>query len=175
MDSSKTIQLPSIAPKTEKIVKSTKKEKKERIIINKERWNFDESVYNPQQQYDVLCEKNDGQCYKKMIQQINRKINSYKQQDKTKNLFNDAKLININQVIELLLSCNFICYYCQKMVHVLYKNVREPLQWTLERLDNDYGHNHDNVVISCLECNLHRRTMYHERYVFTKQLVIKKI
>ena len=61
------------------------------------------------------------------------------------------------------------------MVNVLYKNVREPLQWTLERIDNDYGHNHDNVTIACLECNLRRRTMYHERYVFTKQLVIKKI
>jgi hypothetical protein len=26
------------------------------------------------------------------------------------------------------------------------------------------------VEIACLNCNLRRRTMYHERYVFTKQM-----
>ena len=26
------------------------------------------------------------------------------------------------------------------------------------------GHNKDNVVISCLNCNLRRRTMHYERY-----------
>ena len=44
-------------------------------------------------------------------------------------------------------------------------------QWTLERIDNGMGHNKDNVEIACLLCNLRRRTMYHERYVFTKQMM----
>jgi len=59
-------------------------------------------------------------------------------------------------------------------VHILYENVREPLQWTLERIDNDFGHNKNNVEIACLNCNLRRRTMYHERYLFTKELSIVK-
>jgi hypothetical protein len=50
------------------------------------------------------------------------------------------------------------------------------MQWTLERIDNDLGHNKNNVEIACLNCNLRRRTMYHERYLFTKELnIIKKI
>jgi len=60
-------------------------------------------------------------------------------------------------------------------VSVLYEIVREPMQWTLERINNDFGHNYGNVEIACLNCNLHRRTMYHERYLFTKELnIIKK-
>ena len=48
-------------------------------------------------------------------------------------------------------------------------------QWSLERIENQYGHNKENVEIACLSCNLGRRTMYHERYLFTKQLeIIKK-
>jgi hypothetical protein len=53
--------------------------------------------------------------------------------------------------------------------------VREPQQWTLERMDNDFGHNEGNVVIACLSCNLRRRTMHYERYLFTKQLNIVKV
>ena len=172
----KIINIP-ICEKKEKQIETTKKEKKERVIINKEHWDFDDIIYDASCQYQILCnnECENTRCYDKMIQQINRKINSYKQQDKAKNLFNHEKIINCDQVIELLKSCKFICYYCRELVHILYKNVRESKQWTLERIDNDFGHNSDNVVIACLDCNLHRRTMYHERYVFTKQLVIKKI
>ena len=72
------------------------------------------------------------------------------------------------------MDCKNKCYYCKENVNVLYEIVREPKQWTLERLDNSFGHNHDNVVIACLNCNVRRRTMYHERYVFTKQLNIVK-
>jgi hypothetical protein len=61
-------------------------------------------------------------------------------------------------------------------VQILYEYVRESNQWTLERLDNDFGHNKGNVEIACLNCNLRRRTMYHERYLFTKELsIVKKI
>jgi len=35
--------------------------------------------------------------------------------------------------------------------------------------------NRDNVVIACLECNMRRRTMYHERYLATKQLRVNKL
>ena len=52
----------------------------------------------------------------------------------------------------------------------MYEYVREPKQWTLERLDNAYGHNKNNVVISCLSCNIRRRTMASEKYVQTKQM-----
>jgi hypothetical protein len=66
------------------------------------------------------------------------------------------------------------CYYCKESVVLLYEYVRDPKQWTLERIDNSRGHNKDNVEIACLQCNLRRRCMYHERYLFTKQMNIVK-
>ena len=57
---------------------------------------------------------------------------------------------------------------------LLYEKLREPRQWTLERLDNNYGHNKGNLEISCLKCNIDRKTMYHERFMFTKELKIIK-
>ena len=51
---------------------------------------------------------------------------------------------------------------------------RENRQWTLDRIDNDIGHNHNNIVISCLECNLKRRRKSKDAFVFTQQLKIVK-
>ena len=59
-------------------------------------------------------------------------------------------------------------------VKILYKLVRESSQWSIERINNEFGHNKDNVTIACLDCNLKRKTMYHERFKFTKQLNIVK-
>jgi hypothetical protein len=60
-------------------------------------------------------------------------------------------------------------------VLLLYENNREEKQWTLDRLDNAIGHTKDNVVISCLKCNLERRCLNDEKFLFTKQMrLIKK-
>ena len=84
--------------------------------------------------------------------------------------------MDIKKVLELLEKSELLCYYCRKEVKLLYENVREMTQWSLDRLDNSEGHNKENVVIACLSCNLHRKTMYHERFVFTKQLnIVKKM
>ena len=63
-----------------------------------------------------------------------------------------------------------ICFYCKEPTNILYEYVREPKQWTIERLDNTYGHNCDNIVIACLSCNLRRRTTHFERYLSTKRI-----
>jgi hypothetical protein len=57
----------------------------------------------------------------------------------------------------------------------MYETVREKRQWTLDRINNDIGHNNDNVVICCLECNLKRGRLNDEKFKFTKQMkIIKK-
>ena len=48
------------------------------------------------------------------------------------------------------------------------------LQWTLDRLDNSIAHTTDNVVISCLNCNLKKGRKNEEDFTFTKQLTITK-
>ena len=59
-------------------------------------------------------------------------------------------------------------------MYILYEKTREQKQWTLDRINNDIGHNTDNVVISCLECNLKRRKTNQSAFLFTKQLNLVK-
>jgi hypothetical protein len=154
---------------------------KKRVITNDNRkWKFDKSALEPENQLTYINQMIEGIYDSKvsntMEKQILQKICGYKAQDLHKNLYLENKFVDMPKVLELLKKCENKCFYCKTLVCILYENVREPRQWTLERIDNDYGHNKDNVEIACLNCNLHRRTMYHERYLFTKELsIIKKI
>jgi hypothetical protein len=102
--------------------------------------------------------------------QLSKKISGYYEQDLKKGIFDSLKAITVDQVIQKCIECQLQCYYCQTQVKILYEIVRDPLQWTLERLNNEQGHNQDNVVIACLKCNISRRCMNSERYVKTKQM-----
>ena len=65
---------------------------------------------------------------------------------------------------------------CKKVMLLMYEQPREKMQWTLDRINNGIGHHNDNVVISCLKCNLKKRTTDSEKFKFTKQMrLIKKI
>lgn len=110
-------------------------------------------------------------CIDFFKKQIKRKLNSYYNQDLKKGIFNTENAITMDQTMQLLLDSNLNCYYCQQQVKILYETVRDPLQWTLERLNNEFGHNNGNLVVSCLQCNLRRRTMNSEKYVKTKQMI----
>ena len=108
------------------------------------------------------------------ISQIERKINSYKHQDIEKNILDTDNFIKFNQVIQKLIDCELLCYYCKREMYILYEFVRENSQWSLDRIDNDIGHNNDNVLISCLECNLKRRKQNKDKFLYTKNLKIIK-
>jgi hypothetical protein len=88
---------------------------------------------------------------------IESKINGYKQQDNKRNIFDCEKFVTIEYVKDLFKITNNICYYCKETVMLDYNIAREMKQWSLDRIDNDKGHNIDNVIIACLECNLKRR------------------
>ena len=106
---------------------------------------------------------------------IKKKISSYQMQDKKKEKLDISKFITYNELIEKMVASKMRCYYCRQKMLFFYKYVREPLQWTLDRLDNTRGHNHDNIVISCLKCNLERRTRNDKKFLFSKQMrIIKK-
>ena len=47
-------------------------------------------------------------------------------------------------------------------------------QWSLDRIDNNIGHNRGNLVVACLECNLKRRRTNKDAFMFTKNMVIIK-
>ena len=172
----KSIVLP-IEKETKKV--KTEKEKRDRKIISTEKWVYSDITQVREMEIVNECynniENNDTKILK---EQIRNKLHSYKGQDKTKKALkeDDNEFMNIEHVLKLLMDTRHICYYCKSTVKLFYEKVREPTQWTLERLDNTLGHNDKNCVISCLKCNLSRRTMHHERYTLTKQIqnIVKK-
>lgn len=107
-------------------------------------------------------------------QQIQGKLGGYRQQDLKKGLYLENQFVDVARVLALLQECELACFYCKCSVQVLYERVREPRQWSLDRIDNSLGHIVNNVIIACLDCNLRRKTMYHERFAFTKQLTISR-
>lgn len=153
------------------------KENKNRVITKE--WNLDDNLEHSAQ-LNILCEiKNYNYNYfnentKIMVREIEKKISNYKQQDiENKKLCLD-KFITKEHVIDHLLDKLMVCHYCKEKIFVLYKIVREHKQWSIDRLNNDFGHNNDNYVLACLECNLKRRRQNSEKFLFTKQLKIIK-
>jgi len=104
--------------------------------------------------------------------QIKRKISSYKSQDINKKKYEEDKFISFQEVIILMKQEEIKCYYCKCFMFILYEFARENKQWSLDRIDNDLGHNKDNIVLSCLECNLKKRKIRKESFLFTKNLKI---
>jgi len=140
------------------------------------KWRFENKNLDFMENLYILQKNNDlNEIQEEIRRQINYKINSYKGQDVKKGLFLETDFVYYDYVLNLLIEKQLKCFYCRENVLLLYNYVRENKQWTLERIDNKIGHNRGNVEIACLLCNLRRRTMYHERYVFTKQLCVVKM
>lgn len=166
--------------------KIEKKEKEKRKVTHRKQWDFQENELTNDKQIEYITNMylqqttnievdERVQHIQRVIEsQIKTKIQGYHQQDIKKNLYDEQNFITFPKVIELLHSCKNTCYYCRQPVIILYEFVRDNKQWSLERRDNSFGHNHDNVEIACLHCNVCRKTMNEERYIFTKQLNIIK-
>lgn len=154
---------------------------RKRVVTNRAEWSFTnvdlsadiQLEYVKQLYSNNLVPENENK-YRIILQQLKNKIAGYRSQDVLKKKYLAQEFINIDLLLHLLVDCNCCCFYCKSNTLVLYENVREPTQWSLERIDNSIGHNKGNVVIACLNCNLRRRTMHQERYLFTKQLVLVK-
>lgn len=144
-------------------------------------WTFSEEVYCPENQLQVIKSiyDNSYNCIdntsKIALQQINKKIYSYKQQDVLKHHFNQPKFICLQHVIETMIASELKCYYCEKAMNVLYDISRESKQWTVDRIDNNVGHNVDNYYLACLECNLKRRCRNDDKFRLYKQMRLVKL
>ena len=105
---------------------------------------------------------------------IDRKIIGYKYQDNKKNIHNTTTIISLQEAKQKLIDCDLKCAYCTKNVKIIYRIVRDPLQWTLDRIDNKKNHSNTNTIISCLHCNLKRRNINKEKFEFTQNMIIVK-
>ena len=110
-----------------------------------------------------------------ILREIDLKRKAYIYQDKQHTIYDARFSVTTDQIVELILSSELLCYYCREICQLSYKESMCRKQWTLDRIDNDYGHNAANVVIACLDCNLKRGTMDSERFRQGKQFTFRKI
>lgn len=158
--------------------KTTDNEVKKRV--QSEKWSFPDENYQYLKQLQMITDISNNNlnhiddASKIAIQEINRKITGYKSQDKIKKHFDEDKFLTFESVIFKMIECQLKCRYCKNEMNVLYDISREMKQWSVDRIDNDLGHNIDNFHLACLDCNLKRRRRSDEKFLFTKQLNIVK-
>ena len=164
------------------IKKLTRKTNNEEIKKRAEckKWNFSFDIYEIDTQKKIIneiilnnFETSDEKC-NLLLQQINKKIYSYKQQDLLKKIYNETKFINVKCIVQNMNDCHLKCRYCKEEMFVIYDLLREKKQWSVDRVNNNEGHNIDNYYLSCLSCNLKKRRTSDEKFLFTKQLNIIK-
>lgn len=175
-------QIKKMLNKDEKMKDEKMKESKKRIVTKK--WTFSDEYFEHKNQIDLInniqkntnIDKNNEKLNvsKIMIQEINKKISGYKQQDIIKKKLDIQKFITFESVIKKMIDCELKCRYCKEIMNILYDISRESRQWSVDRINNDLGHNIDNFHLACLDCNLKRRRRTDEKFLFTKQLVIVK-
>ena len=155
--------------------KKNKKETKRKTVL-KIKTNVKKTLNNKSQieLLNKLYLNEDYDGIEFMKKEVERKIQSYKNQDIKKNKFNKEKLIKYEECLEKLVVSKLKCYYCKKNCLVYYENKLEQQQWTLDRLNNDIGHEKENVVICCYKCNIKRGRLNDEKFKFTKQLKVVK-
>lgn len=165
--------------------KDLNSEPKKRIVA--EKWTFSNENFEYSKQIRMINDifilneerkhnesKTDNDIIKIAIQQITKKISGYKQQDILKKNLDINKFLTFESVIQKMIECELNCRYCKEHMNVLYDISREMKQWSVDRIDNNLGHNIDNFHLACLDCNLKRRRRTDEKFLFTKQLNIVK-
>ena len=159
--------------------KITEKEIKKRVQTKN--WLISDENFEYSKQLQMIIDiSNNNFSYinnitKIAIQEIKRKINGYKQQDIIKNHFNKINFLTFESIIYKMIECKLKCRYCKNEMNVLYDILREKKQWSVDRIDNNFGHNENNYHLACLDCNLKRRRRSDANFLFTKQLnIIKK-
>ena len=152
-------------------IKKLTKERKVEIRVNSKKWQIDKEILEWNNQLKNI----ENEEYPLFQSEIKNKLNSYKSQDIKKNIYDENNFIKFEHLIEKIKEANLSCYYCNEHIYILYEIVRENKQWTIDRINNDIGHNEDNIVISCLECNLKRRNTNSNKFLFTKQLILNKV
>lgn len=154
-------------------------EKERKLRVETKTWGLNEEDLSYQTQLkslqcilskDLIVNK----YINKLTSHIKNKLCSYKHQDILKKKLNENEFVSFEETIKLLQDCSMKCCYCSDEMYILYEKVRETKQWSLDRINNDIGHNSGNLVISCLECNLKRRRTNKDAFMFTKNMVIIK-
>lgn len=148
--------------------------------IATEKWDIPDEYLHYETQIKMVndiilnCNNHFDNVSKIFLQQINSKMIGYRSQDSIKKMFNEDKFVKLENILQKMKECELKCRYCKTEMFVLYKISREMKQWSVDRINNEEGHNSNNYHLACLDCNLKRRKKTDEKFLFTKQLSIVK-
>jgi hypothetical protein len=101
---------------------------------------------------------------KHILREIDTKRKAYIYQDKNHEIYDPRYSITTERIVELLVGAELLCHYCREICQVAYKESMCRRQWTLDRIDNNYGHN-----------DAKRGTMDSERFRQGKQFTFRKV
>lgn len=184
-DDSKQIYIPLKKTETKKPGSGSRPRAQEKTIkINSRVWNLSDEQKTHAYQYSLLKHlKNKNSVSDSDVSRLCGEIskllkikrNSYKSQDILKNKYEINAFVSIDDMIRILFESKCVCLYCESSVFILYEYAYDGKQWTLDRIDNTRGHNRNNVVISCLECNLKRRLTNKDKFHYSKKIVLTKV
>ena len=91
------------------------------------------------------------------------KKHGYETQDKEGKRLNRKEFIPYDEVQELMHTQSNKCLYCWRTM--------DNTNWTLDRIDNDKGHNKGNCVLACKYCNTHRSDENFNKFYRKKALL----
>jgi hypothetical protein len=74
-----------------------------------------------------------------VIREIDTKRKAYIYQDKHHEIYDPRFSITTDRIVELLVGAELLCHYCREICQVAYKESMCRRQWTLDRIDNNYG------------------------------------
>ena len=91
------------------------------------------------------------------------KMKGYKKQDSDRRSFNQSLFIQNEEINALMVKQSCKCNYC-------WNNLTDE-DWTLDRVDNNLGHNSGNCVLACNHCNVSRKKMSIKKFYRQKALI----
>jgi len=83
------------------------------------------------------------------VQEINKKIYGYKQQDKIKNRYNETNFLTLESVILQMVECELKCRYCRGEMDVIYEDFTTPSVLCLACSLLSGSHNRDWNLCFC--------------------------
>ena len=147
-------------------------------ILRKSMKNIDKDLFDIKKQVSMVNQLYLDETFKgkyEIKKAFQKKLQSYKSQDQRHNRYHSADFITLEELNEKLVVSKLKCHYCFQHLLIMYNNIREESQWTLDRIDNNLEQTASNTVIACLKCNIQRGRLCNKKFLFTKQLrLIKK-
>ncbi len=90
------------------------------------------------------------------ISNINRKLKSYKEQDKVKGFKNNIKAVDVTELYNIQNGDCKICGCCMKQTY----SGGDCKQFSVDRVDSRMGHIKGNIQLLCLECNRAKKNRF---------------